>query len=57
MARVRADLIKRFERLPTGALRDPSHAYPVTEWLAAPGWSHEWDHLGEVKAWWRSRRR
>jgi len=52
MARVRADLIRRFQRLPAAALDDPSHAYPVTEWLPAPGWSHERDHAGEIKAWW-----
>ena len=56
MARVHADLIARFERLPSGALADPSHAYPVTEWLPAPGWSHEREHLGEIRAWWRRRR-
>jgi hypothetical protein len=57
LARVRADLVRRFERLPTQALRDPSHEYTVVQWLPAPGWSHERDHLGEVKAWWRSQRR
>lgn len=56
MARVRADLIKRVEALPEQALADPSHAYPMTEWLPAPGWSHERDHLAEVRAWWTSRR-
>lgn len=56
MARVRADLIARFEQLPDDALADPSHAYPVTEWLPAPGWDHERDHLAEVRAWWRVRR-
>jgi hypothetical protein len=56
MARVRADLVRRFERLPVAALRDPSHAYPVVEWLPAPGWSHERDHLDEIKTWWRARR-
>src|SRR5205085_11485619 len=40
---VRADMVRRFERLPLDALRDPSHAYPVTGWLRAPGWSHERD--------------
>ena len=55
MAQVRADLIRRLERLPVGALRDRSHAYPVTEWLPAPGWSHEQDHVAEIKTWWRSR--
>ena len=53
MQRARADLIRRFQRLPAASLRDPSHAYPVTEWLPAPGWSHERDHAGEIKAWWR----
>ena len=63
MRRARADLIRRFQRLPVAALRDPSHAYPVTEWLPAPGWSHERDHAGDIKAWWgrqprpRARRR
>jgi hypothetical protein len=56
MARVRADLIKRVEALPEQALADLSHAYPMTEWLPAPGWSHERDHLAEVRAWWSSRR-
>jgi len=55
MARARADLVKRLARLPPGAYRDPSHAYPMTEWLPAPGWSHEREHMAEVKAWWRRR--
>ena len=55
MERLSGDLVNAFERLPTESLRDPSHAYPVTEWLPAPGWSHVEDHLSEVKAWWRSR--
>ena len=53
MQRTRADLVRRFQRLPAASLRDPAHAYPVTEWLPAPGWSHERDHAGEIKAWWR----
>jgi hypothetical protein len=57
MARVRADLIKRLEALPPEALRDPSHAYPVVEWLPTPGWTHENDHVSEIKAWWRGQRR
>jgi hypothetical protein len=57
MKRVRADLVKRFERLPTAALSDPSHDYTVVQWLPAPGWSHERDHLDEIKTWWRSRER
>jgi uncharacterized damage-inducible protein DinB len=57
MERARADLIAWFERLPTEALRDPSHEYPVVEWLPAPGWSHEVDHVNEIKAWWRTRGR
>jgi DinB superfamily len=57
MARVRADLISRFERLPIEALRDPSHDYTVVQWLPAPGWSHEREHLSEIKTWWRSRQR
>lgn len=54
MERVRADLIKRLERLPAEALRDPSHEYTVVQWLPAPGWSHEQDHLSELRAWWRA---
>jgi hypothetical protein len=57
MARARAELVRLFQRLPTTALHDPSHAYPVTEWLPAPGWSHEREHVGDVKRWWRGRRR
>jgi len=56
MARARADLVRRLERLPPAAYRDPAHAYPMTEWLPAPGWSHEREHVAEIKAWWRSRR-
>ena len=56
MERVRADLITRLERLPAEALADPSHTYTVVQWLPAPGWSHERDHLSEIKAWWRSQR-
>jgi DinB superfamily len=53
LRRVRTDMIRRFRRLPAASLHDATHAYPVTEWLPAPGWSHEQDHLDEVKAWWR----
>lgn len=55
--RVQAELVKWLERLPAAALRDPSHAYPVVEWLPAPGWSHEQEHLSEIRAWWRASRR
>src|SRR4029450_995703 len=40
MARVHAELIKSFQRLPARSLHDPGHAYPVTQWLPAPGWGH-----------------
>jgi len=56
MARVRADLITRLQRLPAQALADPSHDYTVQSWLPVPGWSHERDHMSEARAWWRSRR-
>ncbi len=56
MERVHADLIRWFERLPEKSLRDPSHAYPVVEWLPAPGWDHEREHLSEIRAWWRNGR-
>ena len=56
MERVRADLVTWLERLPTEALQDPSHAYTVVQWLPAPGWSHERDHLSEIRTWWRSPR-
>ena len=55
MQRAHAELIQRLQRLPAEAFDDPSHAYPIVEWLPAPGWSHEHDHIGEVKAWWRTR--
>ena len=57
MQRTHAELIKRLEHLPPEAFDDPSHAYPVVEWLPAPGWSHEREHIGEAKAWWRSRKK
>jgi hypothetical protein len=56
MARARAELVRRLQQLPAGVFRDPSHAYPMTEWLPAPGWSHEREHMAEVKGWWRRRR-
>jgi hypothetical protein len=56
MARVRADLVTRLERLPSEALADPSHAYTVVQWLPTPGWTHERDHVSEIRAWWRARR-
>jgi hypothetical protein len=56
MERAHADLIEWLERLPVDSLRDPSHRYPVVEWLPEPGWDHELEHLGEIKAWWRSQR-
>jgi hypothetical protein len=52
LERARARLVDLFERLPVSALRDPAHAYPVVDWLPAPGWSHERDHLSEIKSWW-----
>ena len=57
LARVRSDLVRAFRRLPMASLRDPSHAWPVVDWLPAPGWSHERDHLSEVRASWRRRPR
>jgi hypothetical protein len=56
MKRVHAELIESLERLPTPALSDPSHEYTVVQWLPAPGWTHERDHVREFRAWWRSRR-
>jgi hypothetical protein len=56
MARAHAELIQRLERLPTEAFDDPSHEYTVLEWLPAPGWTHEREHLAEVRAWWRTTR-
>jgi hypothetical protein len=57
MAEVRAALVADFRRLPAASLHDPAHAYPVTEWLPAPGWSHEREHLAEIRAWWGRRPR
>jgi hypothetical protein len=57
MQRAHAELVKRLERLPAEAFDDPTHAYPMIEWLPAPGWSHEREHIGEVKEWWRTRRK
>lgn len=53
--RVGADLVRWLERVPAGSLRDPSHRYTVVEWLPAPGWTHERDHLSELRAWRRGR--
>jgi hypothetical protein len=56
MARARAELIERLRHLPAGAFRDPSHAYPFVEWFPVSGWTHEQEHLSEVRSWWRARR-
>jgi hypothetical protein len=55
MQRAHAELLQRLGRLPPEALDDPSHEYTVLQWLPAPGWSHEREHMSEVKAWWRTR--
>jgi len=57
MQRAHAELVQRLERLPPEVFDDPTHAYPVVEWLPAPGWSHEREHIGEVKTWWTSRKK
>jgi hypothetical protein len=49
-------VLESFRRLPPESMHDPSRAYTVTEWLPAPGWNHERQHLAEIKAWWRSTR-
>jgi hypothetical protein len=56
MARAHRDVIRWLQRLPVDSLRDPSHAYTVVQWLPAPGWSHEQEHLSEIRAWWRDRK-
>jgi hypothetical protein len=56
LARVRTEMVRQFDRLPDGSLRDPAHDYTVMSWLPAPGWSHERDHIGEVRRWWRTHR-
>jgi len=56
MVRARADLIGRLRRLPAGAFRDPSHAYPLVDWFPVSGWTHEQEHLSELRDWWRKRR-
>jgi hypothetical protein len=57
MAHAHAGLLESFQRLPVSALQDPSHVYPIVDWLPAPGWSHEREHVREVRAWWQRRRR
>jgi hypothetical protein len=57
MQRAHAELLDRLERLPLAAFDDPAHQYPVVEWLPAPGFRHEREHIGEVKAWWRRRQK
>jgi hypothetical protein len=56
MARVRAELVEGLRRLPTGAFRDPSHAYPLVDWFPVSGWTHEQGHMSEVRHWWGARR-
>lgn len=54
LARVRRRLIHALRRLPSSALRDPSHEVPVVEWLPEFAWTHEQGHLREIKAWRKS---
>lgn len=54
--RAQDKLVDVLERLPPDALDDRSHAYTVVDWLPAPGWSHEQEHVAAIRAWWRSRR-
>jgi hypothetical protein len=56
MARAHTDVVEGLKGLPLEALRDPSHEYPVVEWLPTPGWTHERDHVDEVRGWWREQR-
>ena len=56
MERAHRELLDRLRRLPARSLDDPAHAYPVVSWLPAPGWSHEREHMSEVRAWCRRRR-
>lgn len=55
-ARARRRLIDALRRLPPGVLRDPSHKVPVVGWLPEFAWTHERDHLREIRAWWKTRR-
>jgi len=56
MERARAEIVERLQRLPAGAFRDPSHAYTLVRWLPTPGWTHEREHMSEMRCWWRARR-
>jgi hypothetical protein len=56
MARAHAGVVAGLQALPVASLRDPSHAYPVVDWLPVPGWKHERHHIDEVKAWWRAQK-
>ena len=56
LQRARRRLVESLRRLPVSALRDPSHRYPVVGWLPEFAWTHERDHLAEIKAWWAARR-
>ncbi|HEY3189508.1 MAG TPA: DinB family protein [Solirubrobacteraceae bacterium] len=57
MERAHDDVIEWLGRLPVESLRDPSHEYPVVEWLPTPGWRHESHHVDAIKAWWREQRK
>ena len=56
LARVRRGLVATLRRLPSEALRDSSHRYPVATWLPEFAWTHEQSHLAEIKTWWRHAR-
>lgn len=55
LARARAGLVRALRRLPPRALADPTHALPVTVWLAEFALTHEQGHRREIRAWWAAR--
>ncbi len=57
LARSRRNLIDALRKVPSAALNDPSHEYPVVAWLPEFAWTHEQHHLQRIQTWWRERRK
>jgi hypothetical protein len=54
LVRARRRLTVSLKRLPARSLRDPSHEFPVVDWLPEFAWTHEQSHLQEIRAWWQA---
>jgi len=48
-AEIRAQLVDRLKMLPAAEINNPSHRYPVSEWLEEFACTHEQDHRERIQ--------